>query len=112
MPAPAGRWTRRPSTLEMDEGLNTVCMHGRVADGFIGLLEIRVVRTGTSEELMDYAISHGASINQYKVPWCLTLPPIIELCMLRSRVVSILFSPAVRHWTPTPTWRTKYDIST
>ncbi|XBI05624.1 hypothetical protein VPH35_133774 [Triticum aestivum] len=99
---------RRPSTLEMDEGLNTVCMHGRVADGFIGLLKIRVVRTGTSEELMDYAISHGTSINQYKVPWCLTFPPIIELCMLRSRVVSILFSPAVRHWTPTPIWRTKH----
>ncbi|XBJ20855.1 hypothetical protein VPH35_011609 [Triticum aestivum] len=61
----------------------------------------------TSEELMDYAISHGASINQYKVPWCLMFPPIIELRMLHSRVVSIQFSPAVRHWTPTPTRCTK-----
>ncbi|XBI34343.1 hypothetical protein VPH35_120164 [Triticum aestivum] len=98
-----GQGDHRRSTLEMDEGLNAVCMHGRVADGSIGLLEIRVIRPGTSEELMDYAISHGASINQYKVPWCLTFPPIIELRMLHSRVVSIQFSPAVRHWTPTPT---------
>ncbi|KAF6986830.1 hypothetical protein CFC21_004544 [Triticum aestivum] len=107
-----GQGDHRRSTLEMDEGPNAVCMHGRVADGSIGLLEIRVIRPGTSEELMDYAISHGASINQYKVPWCLTFPPIIELRMLHSRVLSIQFSPAVRHWIPTPTRRTKYDVST
>ncbi|ONM59319.1 putative indole-3-acetic acid-amido synthetase GH3.1 [Zea mays] len=60
--------------------------------------EIRVVRPGTFEELMDYAISRGASINQYKVPRCVTFPPIIEL--LDSRVVSSHFSPALPHWTP------------
>ncbi|ONM24924.1 Indole-3-acetic acid amido synthetase [Zea mays] len=59
--------------------------------------EIRVVRPGTFEELMDYAISRGASINQYKVPRCVTFPPIIEL--LDSRVVSSHLSPALPHWT-------------
>uniref|UniRef100_A0A453N572 GH3 auxin-responsive promoter n=1 Tax=Aegilops tauschii subsp. strangulata TaxID=200361 RepID=A0A453N572_AEGTS len=81
--------------LEMEEALNTVYRQSRVADGSIGLLEIRVVRAGTFEELMDYAISRGASINQYKAPRCVTFPPIIEL--LDSRVVSSHFSPALRH---------------
>ncbi|XP_062186595.1 indole-3-acetic acid-amido synthetase GH3.8-like [Phragmites australis] len=84
--------------LEMEEALNTVYRQSRVADGSIGPLEIRVVRSGTFEELMDYAISRGASINQYKVPRCVTFPPIIEL--LDSRVVSSHFSPALPHWTP------------
>ncbi|OAY80009.1 putative indole-3-acetic acid-amido synthetase GH3.8 [Ananas comosus] len=70
----------------------------RVADGSVGPLEIRVVRSGTFEELMDYAISRGASINQYKVPRCVTFGPIIEL--LDSRVVSAHFSPACPTWTP------------
>jgi auxin responsive GH3 gene family len=47
---------------------------------------------------MDYAISGGASINQYKVPRCVTFPPIMEL--LDSRVVSAHFSPSVPHWAP------------
>ncbi|KAG2646585.1 probable indole-3-acetic acid-amido synthetase GH3.8 [Panicum virgatum] len=84
--------------LQMEEALNSVYRQSRVADGSIGPLEIRVVRSGTFEELMDYAISRGASINQYKVPRCVTFPPIIEL--LDSRVVSSHFSPALPHWTP------------
>ncbi|KAL5197957.1 hypothetical protein ABZP36_001469 [Zizania latifolia] len=84
--------------LEMEEALNTVYRQSRVADGSIGPLEIRVVRPGTFEELMDYAISRGASINQYKVPRCVTFPPIVEL--LDSRVVSSHFSPALPHWSP------------
>jgi auxin responsive GH3 gene family len=84
--------------LEMEEALNTVYRQSRVADGSIGPLEIRVVRPGTFEELMDYAISRGASINQYKVPRCVTFPPIIEL--LDSRVVSAHFSPSLPHWAP------------
>ncbi|KAL6894681.1 hypothetical protein ACP4OV_008779 [Aristida adscensionis] len=84
--------------LEMEEALNTVYRQSRVADASIGPLEIRVVRSGTFEELMDYAISRGASINQYKVPRCVSFPPILEL--LDSRVVSRHFSPAPPHWTP------------
>ncbi|KAF3794281.1 putative indole-3-acetic acid-amido synthetase GH3-10 [Nymphaea thermarum] len=54
---------------------------------------------GTFEELMEYAISRGASINQYKAPRCVTFAPILEL--LDSRVVSSHFSPALPHWSPT-----------
>ncbi|XP_010939138.2 indole-3-acetic acid-amido synthetase GH3.8 [Elaeis guineensis] len=84
--------------LAMEEALNTVYRQSRVADGSIGPLEIRVVRGGTFEELMDYAISRGASINQYKVPRCVNFPPILEL--LDSRVVSGHFSPALPNWSP------------
>ncbi|XP_020230361.1 probable indole-3-acetic acid-amido synthetase GH3.1 [Cajanus cajan] len=84
--------------LVMEESLNSVYRQGRVADNSIGPLEIRVVKNGTFEELMDYAISRGASINQYKVPRCVSFTPIMEL--LDSRVVSFHFSPAAPHWTP------------
>ena len=84
--------------LEMKEALNAMYRQSRVADGSIGPLEIRVVRPGTFEELMDDAISRGASINQYKVPRCVSFPPIVEL--LDSRVVSTHFSPALPHWAP------------
>ncbi|KAE8708421.1 putative indole-3-acetic acid-amido synthetase GH3.8 [Hibiscus syriacus] len=52
----------------MEESLNSVYRQGRVTDNSIGPLEIRMVKNGTFEELMDYALSRGASINQYKVP--------------------------------------------
>nr|QHN75168.1 auxin early response protein GH3.1 [Stellera chamaejasme] len=82
----------------MEESLNSVYRQGRVADNSIGPLEIRVVKNGTFEELMDYAISRGASINQFKMPRCVSFAPIMEL--LDSRVVSSHFSPAPPHWTP------------
>ncbi|CAN4112132.1 unnamed protein product [Withania somnifera] len=84
--------------LAMEESLNTVYRQGRVACNSIGPLEIRVVKNGTFEELMDYAISRGASINQYKVPRCVSFAPILEL--LDSRVISIHFSPSLPQWTP------------
>ncbi|XAR51331.1 hypothetical protein NMG60_11005931 [Bertholletia excelsa] len=84
--------------LEMEESLNSVYRQGRVADNSIGPLEIRVVKGGTFEELMDYAISRGASINQYKAPRCVSYPPIMEL--LDSRVISAHFSLAAPHWAP------------
>ncbi|CAA0807446.1 Probable indole-3-acetic acid-amido synthetase GH3.1 [Striga hermonthica] len=84
--------------LAMEESLNSVYRQCRVADNSIGPLEIRVVRSGTFEELMDYAISRGASINQYKTPRCVSYSPIMEL--LDSRVVSTHFSPSLPHWTP------------
>ncbi|XWS29748.1 hypothetical protein CRYUN_Cryun24cG0057100 [Craigia yunnanensis] len=84
--------------LQMEESLNSVYRQSRVVDNSIGPLEIRVVTNGTFEELMDYAISRGASINQYKVPRCVSFTPIMEL--LDSRVVSKHFSPALPQWTP------------
>ncbi|OWM82129.1 probable indole-3-acetic acid-amido synthetase GH3.1 [Punica granatum] len=84
--------------LEMEESLNSVYRQGRVADNSIGPLELRVVRSGTFEEVMDYAISRGASINQYKPPRCVNFTPIVEL--LDSRVVSTHFSPRPPRWSP------------
>ncbi|KAJ8763386.1 hypothetical protein K2173_002269 [Erythroxylum novogranatense] len=83
--------------LAMEESLNSVYRQGRVADNSIGPLEIRVVKNGTFEELMDYAISRGASINQYKVPRCVNFTPIVEL--LDSRMVTTHFSQDLPHWT-------------
>ncbi|XP_062222422.1 probable indole-3-acetic acid-amido synthetase GH3.2 isoform X2 [Phragmites australis] len=83
--------------LEMEEALNAVYRQGRNGDA-IGPLEIRVVRGGTFEEVMDYAISRGASINQYKAPRCVSFGPIIEL--LNSRALSKHFSPACPRYSP------------
>ncbi|XP_073298424.1 probable indole-3-acetic acid-amido synthetase GH3.1 [Primulina huaijiensis] len=84
--------------LVMEETMNTVYRQCRVADNSVGPLEIRVVKMGTFEELMDYAISRGASINQYKAPRCVSFTPIVEL--LNARVLSVHFSPAAPQWTP------------
>ncbi|KAM0883823.1 hypothetical protein ACQ4PT_031400 [Festuca glaucescens] len=83
--------------LEMEEALNTVYRQSQVVDGSIGPLEIRVVRPGTFEDLMDYTISRGASINQYKTPRCVTFPPAIKL--LDSCVVFNHLSAGLPRWT-------------
>ncbi|KAK2630817.1 hypothetical protein QOZ80_UnG0725170 [Eleusine coracana subsp. coracana] len=85
--------------LEMEEALSSVYRRKRVVENAIAPLEIRVVQSGTFEELMDYAVSRGTSMSQYKVPRCVTESPhIIEL--LDSRVVSSHFSPMLPRWAP------------
>ncbi|CAA7025280.1 unnamed protein product [Microthlaspi erraticum] len=84
--------------LAVEESFNTVYRQGRVSDKSIGPLEIKIVEPGTFDKLMDYAISLGASINQYKTPRCVTFAPIIEL--LNSRVVDSYFSPKCPKWVP------------
>ncbi|ESQ54550.1 hypothetical protein EUTSA_v10024696mg [Eutrema salsugineum] len=84
--------------LAVEESLNTVYRQGRVSDKSIGPLEIKIVEPNTFDKLMDYAISLGASINQYKTPRCVKFAPIIEL--LNSRVVDSYFSPKCPKWVP------------
>lgn len=84
--------------LTVEESLNSVYRQCRVSDKSIGPLEIKVVENGTFDKLMDYAISNGASINQYKAPRCVKYAPIIELLDLR--VVSSYFSPKYPKWVP------------
>ncbi|KAL6283791.1 hypothetical protein ACE6H2_014720 [Prunus campanulata] len=84
--------------LAVEESLNSVYRQGRVSDKSIGPLEIKIVEAGTFDKLMDYAISLGASINQYKTPRCVKFAPIVEL--LNSRVVSTYFSPKCPKWVP------------
>ncbi|KAG6600750.1 Indole-3-acetic acid-amido synthetase, partial [Cucurbita argyrosperma subsp. sororia] len=82
--------------LTMEESLNSVYRQGRVSDKSIGPLEIKVVEIGTFDKLMDYAITMGASINQYKTPRCVKFEPIVQL--LNSRVVGSYFSPKCPKW--------------
>ncbi|KVI02219.1 Actin-binding FH2 [Cynara cardunculus var. scolymus] len=92
-----------PSVFEdccfaIEESLNSVYRQGRASDKSIGPLEIRIVENGTFDKLMDYAISLGASINQYKTPRCVKFAPIIEL--LSSKVVASYLSPKCPKWVP------------
>lgn len=84
--------------LSVEESLNSVYRQGRTSDKSIGPLEIKIVEPGTFDKLMDYAISLGASINQYKTPRCVKFAPIIEL--LNSRVMSSYLSPKCPKWAP------------
>ncbi|KAJ4980877.1 hypothetical protein NE237_031714 [Protea cynaroides] len=84
--------------LTVEESLNSVYRQGRVSDKSIGPLEIKIVETGTFDKLMDFALSMGASINQYKTPRCVKFAPIVEL--LNSKVISSYFSPKCPKWVP------------
>ncbi|XP_075103835.1 indole-3-acetic acid-amido synthetase GH3.6-like [Nicotiana tabacum] len=84
--------------LTIEESLNILYLQGRASDKSIGPLEIRVVEIGTFDKLMDYRISLGASMNQYKTPLYVKNAPLIEL--LNSRVVSSYFSPMCPKWVP------------
>ncbi|MCO5569692.1 hypothetical protein L7F22_023408 [Adiantum nelumboides] len=84
--------------LAMEDCLDSVYRQGRVSDKSIGPLEIRLVKPGTFDALMDYCLARGASINQYKAPRCLKYAPLIDL--LNSRVTHSFFSPKCPFWTP------------
>ncbi|KAI3955521.1 hypothetical protein MKW98_028466 [Papaver atlanticum] len=77
--------------LLLEESLGAVYRECRVDRKLIGPLEIKIVKTGTFDKLMAYAIREGSSVNQYKTPRCVKLAPIVQL--LNSRVVSNYFSP-------------------
>jgi len=81
----------------VEDSLNSVYRQGRVTES-IGPLEIKVVENGTFDKVMDFALSQGASINQYKTPRCVKYAPIIEL--LSSKTVSSFFSTKCPHWVP------------
>nr|UZH25344.1 gretchen hagen 3.8 protein [Dendrocalamus brandisii] len=84
--------------LSVEEALNSVYRQGRACGRLIGPLEIRVVAEGTFDKLMDYALSRGASINQYKAPRCVRPGPVVEL--LDARVQAKYFSPKCPKWSP------------
>lgn len=81
----------------IEGSLNSVYRQGRVSE-IIGPLEIKIVESGTFDKVMDFALSQGASINQYKTPRCVKYAPIVEL--LDSKTVSNYFSPKCPHWVP------------
>eukprot|EP00250_Pteridium_aquilinum_P006548 c16436_g1_i1 orf=134-2095(-) len=83
--------------LAMEDCLDSVYRQSRVAEKSIGPLEIRVVKPGTFDALMDYCLARGASINQYKTPRCVKFAPLVDL--LNSRVSHSFFSPKCPFWT-------------
>ncbi|KAG6477217.1 indole-3-acetic acid-amido synthetase GH3.17-like [Zingiber officinale] len=78
--------------------LDAVYRRCRKRDLSIGPLEIRVVRTGAFDVLMDYCVSRGSSVNQYKTPRCIKPPEAIRL--LDEVVVGRFFSTKVPFWEP------------
>ncbi|THG21650.1 indole-3-acetic acid-amido synthetase GH3.17 isoform X1 [Camellia sinensis] len=84
------------STVE--ESLDYVYRRCRKKDISIGALEIRVVKHGTFDTLMDFCVSKGSSVNQYKTPRCIKSEEAIQI--LDSRVVGRFFSRKVPFWEP------------
>ncbi|VVA92036.1 unnamed protein product [Arabis nemorensis] len=52
----------------VEESLDALYRKERTKDGKIGALEIRVVQNGTFDALMDFFVSRGGSVTQYKTP--------------------------------------------
>lgn len=77
-------------SLTIEESFDSVYRQDR-NDGSICPLEIKIVETGAFNELMDQAISLGASMSHYKTPRSLKLASYVDL--LNSKVVSNNFSP-------------------
>ncbi|EOX99581.1 GH3 family - like 7 [Theobroma cacao] len=78
------------STVE--ESLNYLYKNCRKGNT-VGPLEIRMVEQGTFDALMDFYISKGSSVSQYKTPRCIKLEEAFKV--LDSRVVKRYFSQKV-----------------
>lgn len=85
--------------LVIEECLNVRYRKGRSEqEKCINPLEIRIVKGGTFEKLMDRAVHRGASISQYKTPRCVKSTQIVDL--LDSFVLSSYFSRQSPKWDP------------
>ncbi|OMO73281.1 GH3 auxin-responsive promoter [Corchorus olitorius] len=73
----------------MEESLSYIYKVYR-KENAIAALEIRVVKNGSFDALMDYFVSQGASMNQYKAPSCIKTKEAVEI--LNSRVTGRFFS--------------------
>ncbi|KAK2973822.1 hypothetical protein RJ640_011750 [Escallonia rubra] len=78
--------------------LDFVYRRCRTRDKSVGPLEIRVVKYGAFDALMDLCVSQGSSVNQYKTPRCVTSEEAIRI--LDSRLVGRFFSKTVPFWEP------------
>ncbi|CAL5423577.1 unnamed protein product [Camellia sinensis] len=82
--------------IAVEEELDYIYRRCRANDKSIGPLEIRVVKPGTFEALMDMFIDQGGSINQYKTPRCIKSNDALKL--LNSQVIDCFFSPRDPAW--------------
>ncbi|EOA20217.1 hypothetical protein CARUB_v10000528mg [Capsella rubella] len=90
-----------PNVLEeccftIEESLDPVYRKGRKNDKNIGPLEIKVVKPGAFDELMNFFVSRGSSLSQYKTPRSVTNEEALKI--LEANVVSKFLSRK------TPTW--------
>ncbi|CAL9216026.1 unnamed protein product [Arabidopsis halleri] len=76
--------------LLMEDLLDEVYKNCRFKEESVGPLEIKVVRHGTFDSLMDFFISQGASIGQYKTTRCIKSGKALEV--LEKNVVATFFS--------------------
>lgn len=74
----------------MEESLNDLYRIFRSKAGSIGALEIRVVQQGTFDSLMEFFISRGSSISQYKTPICINSSEALKV--LEDKVIARFFS--------------------
>ncbi|KFK35356.1 hypothetical protein AALP_AA5G274100 [Arabis alpina] len=74
----------------VEESLDPLYRKERTKDGTIGALEIRVVQNGTFDALMDFFISRGGSISQYKTP--VGIKSSDALAVLENKVLARFFS--------------------
>ncbi|WZY97423.1 hypothetical protein YC2023_069752 [Brassica napus] len=74
----------------MEESLNGSYRRFRRKNGSIGALEIRVVQQGTFDSLMDFFVSRGSSISQYKTPMCINSAEALKV--LEDKVLARFFS--------------------
>ncbi|KAL5561492.1 hypothetical protein UlMin_031239 [Ulmus minor] len=84
--------------IAVEEELDYIYRRCRTNDKSVGPLEIRVVKAGTFEALMDLFISQGGSINQYKTPRCIKSAKALKV--LDSNVMACFFSPRDPKWIP------------
>ncbi|CAH8300829.1 unnamed protein product [Eruca vesicaria subsp. sativa] len=74
----------------IEESFNVLYRLLRSKSGSMGALEIRVVRQGTFDSLMEYFISKGTSMSQFKIPISINSPQ--ALAILGDKVVDQFFS--------------------
>ncbi|XVF72592.1 hypothetical protein PTKIN_Ptkin12aG0133400 [Pterospermum kingtungense] len=84
--------------ITVEEELDYIYRQLRSREKTVGPLEIRMVEPGTFEALMDFFISQGASINQYKTPRCIKSNAALKL--LNSNVLASFSSPRDPKWIP------------
>ncbi|KAK1295316.1 Indole-3-acetic acid-amido synthetase GH3.17 [Acorus calamus] len=84
--------------IAVEESLDSVYRRCRSKDRSIGPLEIRVVERGAFDALMDFCVSQGSSVNQYKTPRCIKSETAIGI--LNSRLLGRFFSQRTPMWQP------------
>ncbi|KAK4791908.1 hypothetical protein SAY86_022343 [Trapa natans] len=82
----------------MEESLDSVYRRCRMKEKSIGPLEIRVVREGTFDLLMDYCIVQGSLMSQYKTQRCIKSDAALKI--LNSGVMGSFCSQCVSSWDP------------